>query len=171
MKQAIQSFTAMVALLLASASGADDISSWRAVLLAKPFHVGDSKLREMDHRNPEGERFTGKFQLPPAIPASVATIVYANIEVAGVLPMSVHELTQVREQHSLGTCLEINGKHAAIINEFSKVRANSRYQKVSIRIPGSLLRRGENVLQIIPGRRSQIDDIELRSVTVSSRPE
>jgi hypothetical protein len=150
----------------------ESISTWRTVVLDKPFHAGDSKLREMAHHNPQGREFSGAFELPGKISPGVATIVYVNLEIAGVLPMNGAELVKARKEPTQCTRLIINGRQAAILNELAKKGGvNFKSEKMNVRIAGTFLQPGRNEIKVVPGRRSQIDDIEIQSITVSSRSE
>lgn len=145
--------------------------AWPAVLLGKPFHAGDSNCSDMIVPKPDGRSFTGKFELPPNIRPSVATIAYINIEVAGVSPVDSSRAEKLAKTGT-GCNLMLNGKRVAILNALTKSGKNHITEKLQVRIAGTYFQAGTNTLEIMPGRGGgQLDDIEIHRVTVSSRAE
>ena len=141
---------------------------WSEVVLAAPFHIGDSKIAGMKNLRPDGRSFRAQFTIPASIPVSVATLLSIEIQEADLSPFTAN---QTAKRPGLAAKLLVNGNEIAILNHLVRdASAASKVQTLWIRVPASSLRSGINTMEIAPGvSRNQQDDLELHRIVVSNR--
>ena len=141
---------------------------WSETVLAKPFHVGDSKIADMKNPRPDGRSYRSQFTIPASIVVNVATLLSIEIQEADLPPLTVNQTTK---RPAAGAKLVVNGNEVAILNHLVRdASAASKVQTLWVRVPASALRQGVNIVEIAPGvSRNQQDDFELHRVVVSNR--
>lgn len=131
-------------------------------LLSEPMHVGDQSQADMTNSAPDGKTFEAKFQWPHRIGFGK---VYLVVTVSHMTPRDYPGFDKGFWQ----TEVFMNGKLVGILNkELRGKEETAKVKKIIFPIDVSTLKKGENVLLIKPGAKNgDIDDLELRSVTIS----
>jgi hypothetical protein len=162
----LRSIFVLVVAAAGSMEAQQPAATWPAVLLAQPMHIGDDTNKEMTNLKPDAPKFSATFELPANVKPGVASMIYVTIEVGGMVPINNKKTADALKTSKL----KVNGSEIAILNKLIRGEDSpKKIAKLSIRVPGTVLRPGSNELEIIPGATTKtIDDFELHRVVVGS---
>lgn len=144
---------------------------WSVTLLEKPFHVGDQRMQAFAVPEPNGDKYKGEFTLPPTVKNGMTDTFLVVIDVSDLTSRKDKTSVKLLRRGEFLTKLLLNGVEIEILNKLVRGKEGARnIERLTIPIRGDTLKKGQNIIEIIPGADSRnLEDFEIHRLVISSK--
>lgn len=167
--------TLIVALVVLAAAAHAQSSKWSLVLVESPIHIGDDSLKAFARPDPQAKSCHRKFSLPDQVKHGLADTFIISLDISDLTSRKDKKSAKMMQRGLYITTLAVNGQEVAVLNKLIKGRELAQKQEhLTLEIRGTMLSKGENVIEIIPGvgndgNSKNLEDFEIFRLAIQQK--